>query len=665
MSPHLPRKFAVYALLCGLVVLGLYSLLVSSAQDQFRASSALEARVLSEELGGRVRLLVSALEMFANDPHVSTYLADDGDLPPYSRRRIEPAIALLKQNLPVKAWAVASFQAGGAVLLVEPISGVEPMEALLADWAQNLQPQYRVQGSGPEQFVIATPVTHRGQVVGCILLWVARDALALETSDFQVQLQESRSGIAFGPFQPQEFYQEQLPLEGLPERAGLWQVRVSRSDDAFWAGTRVAQLRVNAMLGYLLSLAVLGALLGLEQRQAALEISRAKSELLSTVSHELRAPLGGIVGLTHLTLETPLTPLQKEYLGSVADSAQSALSLLNDLLDHSKMEAGALEFTAMPISLQRVVEEALQTFPARPEVELRTHFGDGLPSTVLADPLRLKQLLLNLVSNALKFTEQGEVVVQVDFEGLDSEGQARLKFGVRDTGCGIAACQLESIFEPFQQADPQVVQRHGGTGLGLSICREFVHRMGGELEVESSPGEGSRFFFTLRLPLVESEIPSPEAARQSQGLRLLLAEDGEINRRLGHDLLEEMGHQVVLANNGKEALELARSGEHDLILMDLKMPGMGGLEVTRQLRSAGVRTPIVALTGSVSKGDREACLEAGMQANLVKPLTRRSFVRVTRQILPDLSTEQALEVCRRVEEGSRRGSFQAPSSEQA
>ena len=371
--------------------------------------------------------------------------------------------------------------------------------------------------------------------------------------------------------------------------------------------------------------------------------NQAKSEFLANMSHEIRTPMNGVIGMTDLALGLEQDPTQREYLRIVKSSAQSLMVILNDVLDFSKIEAGKLNIEATRFSPLETIEETLKTLRSRAEQKglvLESTLPPDLPPAVLGDPVRLRQVLTNLCDNAIKFTSRGGIYVAVHCVPTDS-GHT-LQFAVRDTGIGIPADKQDGVFEAFSQADSSTTRQFGGTGLGLTICARLVHLMGGRIWLDSAEGQGSTFHFSLQVQRALS-IPAATAlqaqrtAQEDRSLQILLVEDHPINQMLATTLLQKWGHTVVLAQNGQEAVDLFGTRSWDLVLMDMQMPVMGGLEATRLIRAvepAGRHTAIVAMTANAMESDRQACMEAGMDDHLAKPFhadsLRGKLERVTR-----------------------------------
>jgi signal transduction histidine kinase/ActR/RegA family two-component response regulator len=393
------------------------------------------------------------------------------------------------------------------------------------------------------------------------------------------------------------------------------------------------------------------------EHERALQASRLKSEFLATVSHEIRTPMNGIVGMAELLAGTPLNDEQLEYTTIIRGSADALLTIINDILDLSKIEAGRIELRHEVFPLRTVVEDVmslLATVAYTKELRLTCQVAADLPAQCSGDAARLRQVLLNLAGNAVKFTAQGAVTVKVQRAGLPQgagspkgtrPAASLVRFEVRDTGIGIAAEQISRLFTPFTQLDGSHTRKYGGTGLGLTISKRLVELMGGEIGVESQPGQGSCFWFTLPLacaaPAAESEAPRqngagaaavslPPAQEHKPALHaapartILLVEDNVVNQKVALRQLQKLGYAATVAVNGREAVEAIAHTRYHLILMDCQMPELDGFEATRLIRQAeagaGRHTPIIAMTANAMEGDREACLAAGMDDYLPKPL---------------------------------------------
>ncbi|MGA2118522.1 MAG: ATP-binding protein [Bryobacteraceae bacterium] len=382
-----------------------------------------------------------------------------------------------------------------------------------------------------------------------------------------------------------------------------------------------------------------------QARLRAEAADHAKTVMLANMSHEIRTPMSGIIGFADLLAATPLSSDQQDYVENIRSSADALLALINDILDLSKIEAGRLELESAPVDLRRLVENVVGLLAARAaEKRLRLAFtiDPSTPATIVTDAARLRQVLVNLLGNAVKFTSQGGVSLSVAAT-KEIDGRHHIDFAVSDTGPGIAPEHLELIFESFRQVDASISRRFGGTGLGLAISRSIVRQMGGAIKVESQVGHGATFRFSIpasaaaRSEVATLRRPAIAGARASglPALRLLVAEDNAVNRKLAQAVLRQLGYQPDFAVNGVEACDRVALHDYDLVLMDVQMPEMDGLEATRRIRREcpPARQPrIVAMTAAAFPEDRNRCLDAGMDDYVSKPIDMEELIAALRRV---------------------------------
>ena len=387
-------------------------------------------------------------------------------------------------------------------------------------------------------------------------------------------------------------------------------------------------------------------------KEAAEAANRAKSEFLAVMSHEVRTPLHGILGTTSLLKRADLSQTERRYAQTIQDSGESLLDIVDNILDLARVEAGAMEVKRgrfLPRELLDSVELLWESRVREKDLEYFTRVEPGVPSVLIGDIDRIREILNNLVSNAVKFTDRGYLAVKLSYDRPaehDQDGHARLRFEVSDSGVGIAPEDQSRLFGRFEQGDTSLTREHGGSGLGLAICKELTALLGGEIGVSSTPGKGSRFWFNVScwvpkengLPVPAGRLLSSEPLTASDivmtnvaPINVLVAEDCTTNQMIIHDILEYNGHNVDIVPNGQEAIEAALSGKYQLILMDVRMPIVDGLQATSEIRKAmqgAPRIPIVALTAHAMSGDRDQCLAAGMDDYVSKPFTIAQITEV-------------------------------------
>jgi len=378
-------------------------------------------------------------------------------------------------------------------------------------------------------------------------------------------------------------------------------------------------------------------------KAAADEASRAKGDFLAVVSHEIRTPLNAVMGFANLLGGTRLDEAQRGYVATITSEGARLTSLVSDILDLTKMEGGRLQLERLPFAPAETAHDVLKLMSARArekDLELRFEAQLAGPLLVAGDPLRFRQILVNLVDNAVKFTPRGSVTVYLQWIAPPAPGQTgQLLVRVRDTGIGIPPDRLAGLFQMFVQVDSSTTRRFGGTGLGLAICRRLVELMGGRISAQSELGVGSDFSVTIPFALVaqpELPVPETEPAAPARPPRILVVDDMETNRFLLEVFLRRSGFEPELAAGGEEAIRLAHEKSYDAILMDLQMPDLDGFTATERIRAAepgGRRTPIIALTATITDGTRERCLAAGMDEHLTKPLDLRKFRGLLRRLI--------------------------------